>query len=364
MRRAPGSLLLIVFAALASAADATEIHVYRRGKVLGYDKDVGESLNEALIETWSCETGELLKTERVETYFHLSDDGEVLTPRAVCDRCRERFELDKKGSKQLFKGKRKPGAKPAEPGKPEPPKPEPGKPAPPVPAKPAAAAVDSDSLAELEKKASDAVSEIKKIDPREAHSATKRRRIIEDRGIQVGFNEWKNDPRAARAVAKRIEGRIDLSGPDTYYVLRSFGWQRYHEHDGVAAAVFYDRCIHREPLWSSAHYGLALVKRDQKDDEGELLELGWALRAKPKLKYAKLILERMGAMKKPVGRLTPGELGRLELAAENAKAALEKSPPDVGGAKSAVESSLGKLLDDKAPLDRKAGSGAEPDDEK
>src|SRR3954447_15149287 len=105
MRRALLAVLLLV--AVASAADTTEIHVYRRGKVLGYDKDVGESLNEALIETWSCETGELQKTERVETYFHLSEDGEVLTPRAVCDRCRDRFELEKRGTKQFFKGKKK-----------------------------------------------------------------------------------------------------------------------------------------------------------------------------------------------------------------------------------------------------------------
>src|SRR5258706_159561 len=154
MRRALLAVLLLV--AVASAADTTEIHVYRRGKVLGYDKDVGESLNEALIETWACETGEVQKTERLETYLHHSEDG----------------------------------------------------------------------------------------------------------GVQVAFNEWKDDTKAAQAITRSIEGRIDLSSADRYYVLRSFGWQRYHDHDSLNAAVFYERCIKLEPRWSSAHYGFALVKRD------------------------------------------------------------------------------------------------------
>src|SRR5581483_9797354 len=110
-------VVALLLVSIAAAADTSEIHVYRRGKVLGYDKDVGESLNEALIETWSCETGELQKTERVETYFHLSEDGEVLTPRALCDRCRERFELEKKGTKWLFHGKKKPAEKKPETGR-------------------------------------------------------------------------------------------------------------------------------------------------------------------------------------------------------------------------------------------------------
>lgn len=357
MRRAV--LLVLLLVALASAAETTEIHVYRRGKVLAFDKDIGEALNEALIETWSCETGELLKTERVETYFHLSEDAEVLTPRAICDRCRERFDLEKKGAKHFFHGKKKapdPAAKP--------PKPEPARPPIAPVATPARAAVEADSLAELEKKASDAASAINKIDPREAHSATKRRRIIEDRGLQVAFNEWKDDPRAAQAIAKKIEGRIDLGRPDTYYILRSFGWQRYHEHDDRSAQVFYERCIKLEPGWSSAHYGLALVKRDQKDDEGELIELSWSLRTKPKLKYAKLILERLGAMKTPVGRLDAAAVERIKTGADDARSHLEKKPPDVSAARTAVEATIGKLLDERAPLDKKGASSPEPEDEK
>src|SRR4051794_28869462 len=67
-----------------------EILVYHHGKVLGYDKDVGESIKEVIIDSWSCETGTLVKTEKVEAYYHLSDDGEIITPRAICERCTAR----------------------------------------------------------------------------------------------------------------------------------------------------------------------------------------------------------------------------------------------------------------------------------
>ena len=204
---------------------------------------MGESLNEALIETWSCETGELKKTERVETYFHLSEDGEVLTPRALCDRCRERFELEKKGSKDLFKGKKKPpdpNAKPV-----------------PAPAKPAAASVESDSLAELEKKASDAASEYP--EDRPARGGLGDEAPEDHRGPRhpgSAFSEWKNYPRAAQAVAKEIEGRIDLSAPEDYYVLRSFGWQRVRRERPrgralLLRALHQARALGRAPITAS-----------------------------------------------------------------------------------------------------------------
>lgn len=357
MRRA--LLLVLLLAVAALAGDATTIHVYRHGKVLGYDKDVGETLHEALIETWSCETGELEGTERVETYFHLSEDGEVLTPRAICDRCRERFELEKAGSKWIFKGKKKPAETP----KATAPRPKETKtPTAPV-ASPARAAIDKDALAELERKVSLVAGEITRIDPREVSSGAKRRHLIEDRGLQVAFSEWKEDAQAASAAARAIEDRNDLSVEDRYYVLRSFAWQRYHDHDSKAATLLYERAIACAPEWSSAHYGLALVKKDEKDKEGELVELARAIRAKPKRKYAKLLLDAAKGVK-AVGGLDAASLERLRAGAEDAKSRLEQSPPDAEGARAAIDASIGKLLDERFPAARRRASAPEPDDEK
>ncbi len=57
------SVLTLLLALLPLAAFAAgpgepggEILVYRHGKILGYDKDVGDSVKEVLIESWSCET--------------------------------------------------------------------------------------------------------------------------------------------------------------------------------------------------------------------------------------------------------------------------------------------------------------------
>jgi hypothetical protein len=352
MRRAFFVLFLLV-ALVARADDTQEIHVYRRGKVLGYDKDVGETLNEALIETWSCETGKCEKTEHIETYFHLSEDGEVLTPRALCDRCRERFELEKRGAKWIFKGLKKEQADGSK------------KPAVAPVASPSRAAIDQDALAELQKKASEVAGEVVRIDPREVNSATKRRRLIEDRGLQVAFDEWKADGQAALAVAQAIEARTDFSASDRYYVLRSFAWQRYHERDAKAAAIFYERAVALAPDLASAHYGLALVRKDQKDQEGEVVELARAIRAKARLKYAKLLLDVLKAAK-PAGKLDAATIEKLRAGADDVKTCLEQNPPDQSGAKSAADEKIGKVLDERFPLDKKAAGPPvlEPDDEK
>jgi hypothetical protein len=335
MRRA--LVISFILAAVALAGDATEIQVYKRGKVLSVDKDQGETLYEAFVETWSFETGTLEKTEKLEVYCHLSEDGEVLTPRSINDKCREKFVIEKKGTKWFFGGARK------EPPK-EPPKPE---------KKAETAAVSSDALAELKAKAVTAAVEIAKIDAREARSAEKRRKIIEDRGLQVAFNDSKEDGSGATAVADAIEGKTDMSAQDRYYVLRSFGWQRHHEHDLRGATIFYERCVRLLPDMSSGHYDFALLKKEQKDTEGEVVELVRALRGKPTVKYVQNLQDALKRAK-PTKKLDGALIEKLTSAAQDARDRLEQSPPDTAGARK-VGDDMAKLVDDRFPPPRKDG---------
>jgi hypothetical protein len=356
LRRAWPAVLVLFALAFASEIRAgdpsSEILVYRRGKVLGFDKDVGETLHEVIIETWSCDSGKVVKTERVEAYYHLSEDREVITPRTLCDRCQKKFQLEKKDGKWFFLAG-EPPAKPA--------------PAPPTAASsgtaPVASQRENEALEELKKKVSAAAHEIKKVDPREIGSAKKRRQIVEDRALQYALEQFKDRREAIDQVAQAIDGLTDLSKNDRYYVLRSFGWQRYMVHDNRSAAVFYQRCTKLIPEFASAHYQYALVLKETKDRENEIVELARALRAKPRVKYAKLLLDVLKLATRVSEKLDDATLERLREGVVDAKAKLEQSPPDNSGAKDVIEKSVGKLLDEKYP---QAGSGAapEPDDDK
>jgi tetratricopeptide (TPR) repeat protein len=352
-------LPLAVFAA-GPGEPGGEILVYRHGKILGYDKDVGDSVKEVLIESWSCETGALVKTERVEAYYHLSEDGEIITPRAICERCNARFLIEKKGTKSFFRGKKPPPAKDAPP--PPAKAPEPATPAAAAVASKAQAALDADALAELEEKVEKAASEIRKIDPREVGSGLKRRKIIEDRGLAIALDQFKDDARALHAIVDTIEGLSGFTQAYKYYVLRSFGWQRFQADDARSAGVFFERCTRLIPEYSSGHYQFALVLKKLKDHEREIVELARALRVKPRAKYAKL-LEDACRGAKPTAHLDAAALEGLHGAAGEAREKLEESPPDNAGAKKVIEATIGKLLDERFPSPR-GSAPAEPEDEK
>src|SRR4051794_38850331 len=91
--------LLLGLAAPAARAAETQIVVYNKGKTLRYDPDVGAELKEVFLETYDCKTGKLAKKETIEAYFHLSDDKEIITPDTICDDCRKKFLIEKKGEK-------------------------------------------------------------------------------------------------------------------------------------------------------------------------------------------------------------------------------------------------------------------------
>src|SRR3954471_18581293 len=97
------AVLVLALIAPALAAD-TQIVVYNKGKTLRYDSDVGAELKEVFLETYDCATGKLAKKETIEAYFHLSDDKEIITPDAICDKCRTRFVVEKKADKYYFGG--------------------------------------------------------------------------------------------------------------------------------------------------------------------------------------------------------------------------------------------------------------------
>ncbi len=367
MRRALPLVLLLLALSMALVAPALaggpsgEILVYRRGKVLGFDKEVGETLHEVLIETWSCETAKLVKTERVEAYYHLSEDREIITPRQVCDRCQAKFQIEKREGKYFFVSaepkadpKATGGAKAPSPPPPPAAAPPAGTPAPTAAATtaPISSERDAEALDELKKKVATAAYEIRKIDPREIGSAKKRRKIVEDKALQYAFEQFPDKTKAIEAVAQAIDEVKDLAKPDRYYVLRSFGWQRYHVQDLQAAGIFYQRCTKLIPEYASGHYQYALVLKEQKNREGEIVELGRALRAKPRIKYAKLLLDVLKLTTRVSEKLDEKTVELLRDGVAEAKSRFEQSPPDNPGAKDAIEKTVGKVLDEKYPQEK------------
>ncbi len=285
------ALLAVPLGAPAAAQEEKQIIVYTRGKVLQYDPDAGADLKEVILETYDCRQGALVKTETLETYFHLSEDREIITPASICDECRRRFVIEKRDDKYFFGGVRERPAETADE----------------VAAATAAAPPISpaESAENLREKVRKVAAEIVKVDARKKDSARLRSKIItgEFTSSFQGFG-----PAELEKIAGFVTGESDLSANQKYYVLRSFGYAFYERRDWDKAIFFYDRCIELAPENYTGWFqkAVALDRADRFDD---------AIRAYAKalsLKPDRRIAAYFAALARRAGRTE--RLGEAEVA--------------------------------------------------
>jgi hypothetical protein len=290
-------LTLVALAALAlpprAVAGDTQIVVYNKGKTLRYDPDVGAELKEVFLETYDCATGKLAKKETIEAYFHLSDDKEIITPDAICDRCRTKFIIEKKGEKYYFGGVRDKAATIEEANKAAP-APGPG-----------------EGLKTLEGKVKRIAQEVVKIGFA-AGTGPKRARIITDEFTTSLQNFGEQE---LTDVAGFVLDDKTLERNDKYNVLRSFGYTFYEKKDYTKSVFFYDKCIELIPENYSAYFQKAAAHEDNGDADGAIRAYGKSLArcSDPKLrtrcaKKLSTLLERTPSTTK----LTPDKIGDLK----------------------------------------------------
>jgi tetratricopeptide (TPR) repeat protein len=237
----------------ALAQGANQIVIYNKGKVLHFDPDVGAELKEVILETYDCGSGELVKKETIEAYFHLSDDREIITPDAITDACHAVFKIEKKGDKYFFEGVRD---KPVE------------------SQEEIAAAVEAappptreESVRSIEEKVRRVAREIVKIDPAKKGSSVQRERIInaEFTTSLSGF-----DTGQLEQVTGYVRSERDMSTSQQYYVLRSFGFVFYRKADYPKAIFFYDKCTELLPDRYSAYLQKAVAQQKAGENDGAI----------------------------------------------------------------------------------------------
>ncbi|GIW72963.1 MAG: hypothetical protein KatS3mg102_2505 [Planctomycetota bacterium] len=240
-------------APFARAQAPGQIVVYNKGKVLHFDPDVGAELKEVILETYDCASGQLVKKETIEAYFHLSDDKEIITPDAITEDCHKVFKIDKRGDKYYFLGVREGGtASEAE----------------------VKAAVEAappptraESVRSVEEKVRKVAREIVKIDPSKAGSSTIRERII-NQEFTTSLSTF--DRAQLEEVARYVRSEPDLSPSQQYYVLRSFGFVFFRKGDYDKAIFFYEKCAELIPENYSAHFQRA-VAHEKKGEADEAI---------------------------------------------------------------------------------------------
>jgi tetratricopeptide (TPR) repeat protein len=321
-----------ILCALASAAHADEkqITVYRKGPPLRFDQDAGAELKEVILETYDCRSGKLVSQERIETYYHLSEDGEILTPSALCPDCERSFRIEKRGEKFFFLGIRERPAPPEAPtgrepqggaagtaGAPSTAAPpeagrEPPRAPPPTPAEAA-------SL--LEEKVKKISAAIVKVDPAKAGSASVRSKIITDElttSLQ-GFG-----PPELEKIAGFVTGDGSLGVGQKYYVLRSFGFAFFERKDYPKAIFFYDKCIDLMPENYSGVFQKAVAEDLAGRADDAIRSYAKALALKPQTSiaqyFAKLAHAREGTEK-----LDAEKIAELRARLSAVEAALRKN---------------------------------------
>ncbi|RME76941.1 MAG: tetratricopeptide repeat protein [Planctomycetota bacterium] len=249
----PVWLLFVALCAAAAAQSAGQIVVYHVGRVLEFDPSVGAELKEAVLETYDCGSGELVKKETIEVYFHLSEDNEIITPEAITEACHAVFRIEKRGDKYFFRGVReKPVENEEELAR---------------AAEAAPAPSPEEAVRSIEEKVRRVAREIVKIDPAKKGSSVQRERIInaEFTTSLSGF-----DTAQLEKVAGYVLSEPGLSPSQKYYVLRSFGFVFYRKGDYPKAIFFYDKCTELLPDRYSAWLQRAVAEQRAKHDDAAI----------------------------------------------------------------------------------------------
>lgn len=251
-----------------ASSDAPALIVYRRGRTIRFDPDVGADLKEVILESWSCGSASQVGRETVEAYFHLSEDGEIINPDAVCDRCLRSFDIERRGDRYFFLGVRPPPS-PTAPAVPAPPPPEP--------------LTSQDIIENLRSKLQEVAQRIAAVPPEVQGSATQRRRFIT---AEVTLPLHTMGDEDLGRVMDILVDTPNLDEGDQYYVLRSFGWEMYMAQEYRRSIIFYDRCIPIRPNWGSARYqrGLSFFMMQEYDRAIQSYVL--ALTCRAELRYA------------------------------------------------------------------------------
>jgi tetratricopeptide (TPR) repeat protein len=247
-------VLVLAPLAIAPAARAGEkdITVYRKGATIRFDADAGAELKEVILETYDCGAGTLTKKESLETYYHLSENGEIITPDKICDACYRVFKIEKKADKYFFEGIREKPATAEE-----------------VAAARAAAppATSAEAASALGDKVRKIAQEIQKMDSSKSgpEQAKERTRIING-AFTTQLDGFGKDDLAK--IAGFVTSDRQLSKEDQYLVLRAFGWAFYEKKDVAKAVFFYDRCADLIPDNYSAYFqrGVAQAEAGLTDD--------------------------------------------------------------------------------------------------
>jgi tetratricopeptide (TPR) repeat protein len=303
------ALALLAAARSAPAEDASEkqIIVYNRGKVLRYDSDAGADLKEVVLETYDCHEGKLVKKETLETYYHLSDDKEIITPAAICDECRKVFRIEKRDERYYFLGVREKPAETTEEVKAA------ETAAPPI--------TTAESAQNLEEKVKKIAREIVKVDASKKGSAAIRSRIItgEFTSSMQGFGAPELEK-----IAGFVTGDESLSPNQKYYVLRSFGYAFFERKDYPKSVFFYDKCIALAPDNYSGHFQKAVAQERAGMNDDAVRSYAKALALKPQKSIASYFYDLVKRIKKTV-KLGEGEVAELEKKLDSVRAALEQN---------------------------------------
>ncbi|MFC1706884.1 tetratricopeptide repeat protein [Planctomycetota bacterium] len=303
--RAPAAwLVCLTVLALPLGIRADEIVVYTKGETIRYDADVGADVMEAILVTHDTESPEPVKKETITTYFHLSDNQEIITVDKITDRCRQVFVIEQVGPKFFFRGRRPEGE--------EPPKPD----AEPAPedevVEISSTPTKEEVVRSVQEKVRRVTREIVKINPREPNSAKKRAGVI-TLEFTTSLQDFDN------AQLEQVVGYIDdekLSLNQQYYVLRSFGYVFQAEKNYPRAIFFYDKCADLIPDNYSAHLQKAYAYELAGEHENALASYATALDIRPN-KRVIYYFNRMTKGLDRTPRISPADLKsiRAKLAA-------------------------------------------------
>jgi tetratricopeptide (TPR) repeat protein len=305
--------LLFTFVDTGTADESTTFTVYRKGKKLRYDADVGADVKEVILDYFDCETAKKVKTESVEAYFHLSDDREIINPDKLCKRCYQVFSIDKKGNKYFFRGIRK-------------------KKAPEAPA--AAPATKEEILSALKPKVIKVSKEIAKI-PQSAERSAMRRRMLITAEFTEAIHDFKD--KELKQIAKIIIEESKLPLPHQYKVLKSFGWELYmaggkplragnrEEANKLfeKAVIFYDKALEIRPKGFTAQYNKGLAYEAMRDSDRAIWSYCHAILIRPKLLYIKRITRILDDVQ-TTERLNQGKVKDLRRILDNIQLALSE----------------------------------------
>ncbi len=267
-----GLLAVPVYEALAQ----DEVMVYRRGKILAHDEDMSQDLHEVVIETYSIADGKLARTETIETYYFVSDDGEVINARVVDEKARKVFRFEERDGKVYFKEVRTTAPEAAPHGE-------------------AGGAVSREAERErVREKMRFIAQKIAGIPAKPFGSATTRRKII-SRDLSDSMRGWSREE--IQDIVGFVGGLDNLTPEQRAYVLRSFGWDRYFNGDAETALLYYKGARALMPRWSSVNYQLAQAYQSLKQDDEAAMAYGRALVLQPRVKYADKLSECLGDLR-------------------------------------------------------------------